>query len=82
VNGDRIQRSRRALARDCPDWSERRPHLAGALPAALLDRFLELGWLTPRPNDRGLLVTPSGKHGLTHLGHELTHHDREAACVS
>ena len=39
--------SRRVFARACLDWTERRPHLAGALPAALTARFLDGGWLTP-----------------------------------
>jgi hypothetical protein len=43
------------LARSCLDWTQRRPHLAGALPAALTVRFLELGWLT-RGQGRGLRV--------------------------
>jgi hypothetical protein len=37
------------LARRCIDWTDRRPHLAGALPAALTTRFLELGWLRHGP---------------------------------
>ena len=59
-----LLRSRRPLARDCPDWTERRSHLSGALPAALLSRFLDLGWLARRPNDRGLHITALGQ---THL---------------
>lgn len=55
-----VLRSRRLLARDCPDWTERRPHLSGALPAALLSRFLDLGWLARRTGDRGLDITDLG----------------------
>jgi DNA-binding transcriptional ArsR family regulator len=39
---------RRAVARDCLDWTERTPHLAGALPAAALDAFIDRGWLIRR----------------------------------
>jgi hypothetical protein len=35
------------------DWTQRRPHLAGALPAALVARFVELGWMS---RGRGRLV--------------------------
>ena len=57
-----------ARARDCLDWTERKPHLAGALPAALLARFLELGWLDRRRNDRGLTITDLGRAHLPALG--------------
>lgn len=56
--------SRRPLCRACLDWSERRPHLGGRLGAALLDRFLELGWLVPGPRDRALRLTPRGRSGF------------------
>ncbi|WP_244625620.1 ArsR/SmtB family transcription factor [Methylobacterium mesophilicum] len=36
-------RTRRLLCRPCLDWSERRPHLAGRLGAALCARCEELG---------------------------------------
>jgi DNA-binding transcriptional ArsR family regulator len=50
----------RTLIRPCLDWSERRPHLAGALGAALADRVLELGWVERLPATRAVLVTPEG----------------------
>ena len=50
---------RRPLARACADWTERRPHLAGALGAALLTAMLEKGWLKRRPDGRALNVTPA-----------------------
>ncbi|MFO7173798.1 MAG: helix-turn-helix domain-containing protein, partial [Bacillota bacterium] len=40
-----LRRQRRKFAAPCLDWSERRHHLAGALGAALLQRFLALGWM-------------------------------------
>lgn len=55
IDPERLEASRRMLARSCLDWTQRRPHLAGALPAALTVRFLELGWLT-RGQGRGLRV--------------------------
>ncbi len=48
---------RRPLVRACTDWTERRPHLAGALGAALLDAMLDQGWLKRRPDGRALNVT-------------------------
>lgn len=40
-----LESTRRVFARSCIDWTNRRPHLAGALPAALLEQFLARGWL-------------------------------------
>jgi DNA-binding transcriptional ArsR family regulator len=50
---DELPRSRRILARTCIDWTHRRAHLAGAIPAAITARMLELGWLS-RTSGRGL----------------------------
>lgn len=57
-------RTRRLYCRPCIDWSERRPHLAGVLGASLLDRMLELNWLTRADQKRGLIVTDTGRKGL------------------
>lgn len=67
-----LRRQRRAFARRCLDWTERSPHLSGALGAALLDRLLDLGWLAPGPVPRGLVLTDAGHDGLARaLGCEL-----------
>jgi DNA-binding transcriptional ArsR family regulator len=55
IDAGRLEASRRMLARSCIDWTQRRPHLAGALPAALTARLLELGWLS-RGQGRGLRI--------------------------
>lgn len=55
---------RRALARPCLDWSERRPHLAGTLGAALLQQFLALGWLRRGAQARAVVLTPGGQAAL------------------
>ncbi|WP_338662348.1 helix-turn-helix transcriptional regulator [Pararoseomonas sp. SCSIO 73927] len=54
----------RPFCRPCLDWSERRPHLAGALGAALCRRCLELGWMRRVSGSRALDVTPAGRLGL------------------
>jgi len=72
LDAEPLLRSRRMLARDCLDWTERKPHLAGALPAALLARFLELGWLDRRRNDRALTITDLGQANLPALGQPST----------
>ncbi|MGY6127621.1 ArsR/SmtB family transcription factor (plasmid) [Paraburkholderia strydomiana] len=55
------QRSRRRrFACTCPDWSERRPHLGGALGAALLDSWVAHGWVEQTERPRILRITPAG----------------------
>jgi DNA-binding transcriptional ArsR family regulator len=56
--------ARRATARACLDWSERRPHLGGALGAALLAELLRRRWVTRAGQPRVLTVTPAGRAGL------------------
>jgi DNA-binding transcriptional ArsR family regulator len=55
---------RKADARCCLDWTERRRHLAGPLPSRLFARMLELGWVRRGVESRAILVTPSGHLGL------------------
>ncbi|WP_137928377.1 helix-turn-helix transcriptional regulator [Cupriavidus sp. 2SB] len=54
------RRKRRQFACTCPDWSERKPHLGGALGAAMLQVLLARGWVEPTATSRALRVTPSG----------------------
>lgn len=56
--------SKRPLCRTCLDWSERRPHLAGRLGAALLDRSLALGWVARQADSRALRITRAGEGGF------------------
>jgi len=64
VDVEKAKRPRRAFARQCRDWTERRPHLAGALGAALAARWLELRWVTRVPEERYLVVTNRGRTAL------------------
>jgi DNA-binding transcriptional ArsR family regulator len=56
-----LEPSRRPLFRCCTDWTERRPHVAGALGAALLRQYFQLGWLHRVKESRKLVVTPRGR---------------------
>ncbi|WP_253774475.1 ArsR/SmtB family transcription factor [Goodfellowiella coeruleoviolacea] len=60
-------RSRRPVLRDCLDWTERREHLAGAVPAALLSRAVAAGWLAVGEH-REVRVQPSARQPLSVLG--------------
>jgi DNA-binding transcriptional ArsR family regulator len=53
-----------AAVRCCVDWTEQRPHLAGAHGRALLTALLDRGWLRRPPRGRALLLTDDGAEGL------------------
>lgn len=52
---------RRRFAYGCLDWSERRPHLAGALGAAVLRTALSKGLVTQDLDSRALSLTDRGR---------------------
>jgi DNA-binding transcriptional ArsR family regulator len=56
-----LRTRRRRFACTCLDWSERRPHLGGALGAALLERFTSNGWVERASRPRVLRITPPGQ---------------------
>jgi DNA-binding transcriptional ArsR family regulator len=65
---------RRAFCRPCIDWSERRPHLAGAIGAALAKHLFELNWVARVRDKRAVTVTPKGRLQLERVfGVELEH---------
>src|SRR5690348_3264341 len=55
---------RRVFCRPCLDWSERRPHLAGRLGAALACRCFELGWIARQRDTRAVAITSAGRDGF------------------
>jgi DNA-binding transcriptional ArsR family regulator len=55
---------RRRFAFACLDWSERRPHVGGALGAALLDLALHKKWVVRDLDSRALTVTVAGRRDL------------------
>ncbi len=69
VDLDAVRRGegQRPLLRFCLDWSEQRHHLAGRLGAALLDAFLDQGWVVRRAGHRAVSVTDAGEAALTRL---------------
>lgn len=58
---------RRPLVRFCQDWTERRPHLAGWLGAALCRRLEDQDVIRRQSNSRALIVTPPGRVILARL---------------
>jgi DNA-binding transcriptional ArsR family regulator len=57
------------FCRPCLDWSERRPHVAGAVGAALYRTFTQRGWVHPVAATRAVSITPFGMAELKrHFG--------------
>jgi DNA-binding transcriptional ArsR family regulator len=59
--------SRRPVTRQCLDWSERRPHLAGQLGAEFLNKMFERKWFKKVEFSRELVATPKGRRELYEL---------------
>jgi len=59
-----VRSTRRKQAFACPDWTERRPHVGGALGVELCRGFLAMGWLRRTSGSRALTVTPMGARAL------------------
>ncbi len=59
--------SRRRFACACLDWSERRPHLGGALGAAWLQLSLRRGWVRQELDGRALALTPKARREMPEL---------------
>lgn len=64
IDIEALRAHRRPLVRPCPDWTERRPHLAGSVGAAVATLLLDRRWATRRPGGRGLDVTDGGLEAL------------------
>jgi DNA-binding transcriptional ArsR family regulator len=58
---------KRVFCRPCLDWSERRPHIAGRLGAALATRCLELGWIARQRDSRAVTITAAGADGFAEM---------------
>ena len=67
IDLDALARERRPLCKSCLDWSMRRHHLAGALGAAMLDRFFELKWARRDRASRAVHFSPEGEREFIRL---------------
>lgn len=69
INVHQLRSKRRMFARQCLDWSERKPHLAGALGAAVADLAFKHGWIKRTSSRRAIRVTQKGRQALSdHFG--------------
>jgi len=64
IDTTQLKHQKRAFARPCLDWSERRHHLAGSLGAALLNEMIAKGWLRKTKESRAVIVTGAGKQAF------------------
>jgi DNA-binding transcriptional ArsR family regulator len=64
IEVERVRTRRRRFACTCLDWSERTPHLGGALGQELAERFIADRWLRRAAESRVLILTEKGRRGL------------------
>jgi len=60
----RRRSTRRHVSRLCLDWTERRPHIAGVVGAALTTRYFDLGWMERMKRSQAVVVTSLGRQGF------------------
>lgn len=67
ISKEEFTNNRRPVTRQCLDWSERRPHLAGQLGAVFLNKMLERKWFKKIQFSRELIITGKGRQELLEL---------------
>jgi DNA-binding transcriptional ArsR family regulator len=61
IDVDVPPQTRRPLLRSCIDWTERRPHFAGALGAAVCRHAFDAHWINRVGTSRAVAVTDAGR---------------------
>lgn len=80
MNVGLLKPTRRGLARQCLDGTERRHHLAGPLGVQLMALLCAKGWLRRHKDSRAVQVTPPGWVGLrVQLGIDPAAHRMDAS---
>jgi DNA-binding transcriptional ArsR family regulator len=64
IDLDAVRALRRRFAYACLDWSERQPHIGGALGAALLRMALKRKWVVQELDSRALNITRVGQREM------------------
>jgi hypothetical protein len=74
----KVRAQRRRFACSCLDWSMRRPHLAGALGAALLQALIKRKWVVQHLDSGALALTSEGWRELSdRIGITLEYRETE-----
>ena len=68
VDLEQARGTKRRYCRTCLDWTERRPHISGAVGASLAKALLEREWIARIPDSRALTITAGGRKKLAELG--------------
>jgi DNA-binding transcriptional ArsR family regulator len=61
------RRSARPICRPCLDWSERRPHVAGQVGAAICRHFMQAAYVRRIDGGRTLAITGAGRRALRQM---------------
>jgi DNA-binding transcriptional ArsR family regulator len=64
IDVEKARALRRRFAYACVDWSERRPHLGGAIGAAVLAIALKRNWVMQELDSRVLTITRTGRREM------------------
>lgn len=64
ISQEEFKNNRRPLTRQCLDWSERRPHLAGQLGSVFLKKIIQRKWFKQVHFSRALIITAKGRQEL------------------
>jgi len=67
VDISQITNTRRKYIYACLDWTEKKPHLAGAVGAALFSTMMEKKWVVRNDEKRVLRITDAGKCALKEI---------------
>jgi len=67
VDLSNVTTANRKYAYACLDWTEKKPHLAGALGAAVYHAMSEQKWITSHEEKRVITITESGKKALKEI---------------
>ncbi|MGR3617241.1 MAG: ArsR/SmtB family transcription factor [Paracoccaceae bacterium] len=59
--------TKRAFARPCLDWTERKPHIAGPLGQQFLSHAFKQDWIRRNQHARGIKLTGSGIQALRQI---------------
>src|SRR5712692_2110744 len=59
-----LRSTRHRFCRLCLDWTERRPHIAGAVGVAITKRCFDLGWIERIKRSHAVIVTPLGRRSF------------------
>jgi hypothetical protein len=64
INSPALSSTSHPFCRLCLDWTERRPHIAGAIGSALTKRCFDLGWTERTKHSSAVIVTELGRRGF------------------